>query len=194
MAAAAGTAALPLASCASAGSGEVAIVGGGIAGLVALRTLTKAGISARLYEARRRIGGRVFTRTDFPIEGAWVEMGGQLVNSDHADMFALVKDFGLELIDRQALGGVDLSVRERQVVAEAALAAALGPIAAQIAEDSAGSTPTGRPSRPSSMRFRSPLISTATATGSAIRRRGGCSNSRSAPNSAPSPTRRARSS
>jgi monoamine oxidase len=136
MAAAAGTAALPLASCARTGRGEVAIVGGGMAGLVALRTLTDAGIPARLYEARRRIGGRVFTRTDFAIEGSWVEMGGQLVNSDHADMIALVKEFGLELVDRKLLGGVDLPVLDRQVVAEATLAAALGPIAAQIAEDS----------------------------------------------------------
>jgi monoamine oxidase len=88
MAAAAGTGALPLASCARAGPGEVAIVGGGLAGLVALRTLTKAGIEARLYEGRRRLGGRVFTRTDFPIDHGWVEMGGQLVNSDHADILA----------------------------------------------------------------------------------------------------------
>jgi NADPH-dependent 2,4-dienoyl-CoA reductase/sulfur reductase-like enzyme len=76
MAAAAGTAALPLASCTRPGSGEVAIVGGGMAGLVALRTLTEAGVPARLYEARRRLGGRVFTRTDFPIDGAWIETSG----------------------------------------------------------------------------------------------------------------------
>jgi len=136
MAAAAGTAALPLASCTRAGPGEVAIVGGGLAGLVALRTLTSAGISARLYEGRRRIGGRVFTRTDFPIAGSWVEMGGQLVNSDHADMLALVKDFGLELIDGNALGGIDQAVRDRQLLAQAELARALAPIAGQIAEDS----------------------------------------------------------
>src|SRR5687768_17804826 len=71
MAAAAGTAALPLAGCARKAAGEVAIVGGGLAGLTALRPLTAAGVPARLYEGRRRIGGRVFTRTDFPIEGAW---------------------------------------------------------------------------------------------------------------------------
>ena len=136
MAAAAGTAALPLASCARAGSGDVAIVGGGLAGLVALRTLTEAGIPARLYEGRRRIGGRVFTRTDFPIADTWVEMGGQLVNSDHADMLGLIEAFGLELIDGETLGGADQAVRDRQLVAQASLARALAPIAAQIAEDS----------------------------------------------------------
>ena len=81
---------------------------------MALRTLATAGVPTRLYEARRRLGGRIFTRTDFPIAGSWVEMGGQLVNSDHADMFALIKDFGLELIDGKALGGVDQAVRDRQ--------------------------------------------------------------------------------
>lgn len=136
MAAAAGSAALPLASCARQGKGEVAIVGGGLAGLVALRTLTAAGVPARLYEGRRRLGGRVFTRTDFPIPGAWVEMGGQLVNSDHADMLALAEAYNLSLIDGHALGGIDQAVRDRQLIAQETLAAALAPIAAQIAEDS----------------------------------------------------------
>jgi monoamine oxidase len=39
----------------------VAIVGGGLAGLVALRSLSRAGISARLYEGRHRLGGRIYT-------------------------------------------------------------------------------------------------------------------------------------
>src|SRR6187551_2914239 len=134
MGAAAGLAALPLASCAGTNRREVAIVGGGIAGL---RTLATAGVPTRLYEARKRLGGRIFTRTDFPIAGSWVEMGGQLVNSDHADMIALAKAFGLPLIDGQALGGIDQAVRNRQLIAEATLAEALAPIAAQIAEDSA---------------------------------------------------------
>jgi monoamine oxidase len=137
MAAVAGSAALPLASCSRASSGEVAIVGGGLAGLTALRTLTAAGVPARLYEGRRRLGGRVFTRTDFPIPGAWVEMGGQLVNSDHTDMLELAEAYGLSLVDGNALGGIDQAVRDRQLIAQEALAVALAPIAAQIAEDSA---------------------------------------------------------
>jgi monoamine oxidase len=136
MAAAAGIAALPLAACGGSARREVAIVGGGIAGLAALRTLATAGVSTRLYEARRRLGGRIFTRTDFPIAGSWVEMGGQLVNSDHADILALARTLDLPLIDGHALGGADQAVRNRQPLAEAALAAALGPIAAQIAIDS----------------------------------------------------------
>lgn len=44
MAAAAGTAALPLVSCSRGSTGEVATVGGGLAGLTALRTLTAVGV------------------------------------------------------------------------------------------------------------------------------------------------------
>ena len=136
MAAAAGSAALPLSSCARPNRNEVAIVGGGIAGLMALRTLAAVGVPARLYEGRRRLGGRIFTRTDFPITTGWVEMGGQLVNSDHADMIALAKDFSLPLIDGHALGGLDQAVRDRQLIAQQVLAEALAPIAALIAQDS----------------------------------------------------------
>ena len=136
MGATAGLAAMPLASCGGGSRKEVAIIGGGIAGLVALRTLASAGVSTRLYEARRRLGGRIFTRTDFPVANSWVEMGGQLVNSDHADMLALARTFDLNLIDGETLGGADQAVRDRRLIAEAELAEALAPIAAQIAEDS----------------------------------------------------------
>jgi monoamine oxidase len=51
-------------------------------------------------------------------------------------MLALIEHFRLELVDRDKLGGTDQMVRNRQLVAEASLAHALGPIAAQIAEDS----------------------------------------------------------
>jgi monoamine oxidase len=52
-------------------------------------------------------------------------------------MIALAKACRLRLIDGKALGGIDRAVRDRQLIAEAALAAALAPIAKQIAEDSA---------------------------------------------------------
>jgi len=95
--------------------GPVAIIGGGIAGLSALWHLTQAGIEARVYEARPRLGGRMFTAR--PADGGVpMEIGGQLVNSDHADMHALARTFGIGLIDRKAdahrplvlAGGVEL--------------------------------------------------------------------------------------
>lgn len=40
---------------------DVAIVGGGLAGLVAARVLHQAGVDFRLFEARDRLGGRILT-------------------------------------------------------------------------------------------------------------------------------------
>lgn len=112
---------------------SVAIVGGGLAGLNALRLLTEAGVDARLYEARRRIGGRVFTSQTggFPME-----MGGQFVNSDHADMIGLAELFGLTLFDRRTLAGREQIIRDRRIIDAATIARALAPLATQIARDS----------------------------------------------------------
>ena len=91
-------AALPR-SARAAGPGPVAIIGGGIAGLTALWHLTRAGVDARLFEARTRTGGRMLT---VRAKGApAIELGGQLVNTEHADMHALCKAFGIALIDRK---------------------------------------------------------------------------------------------
>ena len=56
-------AALPAVGCkplpaAEAGT-RVAVIGGGLAGLIALRDLRAAGMEAHLYEGRSRLGGRV---------------------------------------------------------------------------------------------------------------------------------------
>jgi monoamine oxidase len=132
------SAALPRPLRAAPVKGPVAIIGGGIAGMTALWHLTRAGVDARVYEARPRLGGRMFTRRPVggPADGVPLEIGGQLVNSDHADMHALAKEFGVALIDRKAgehrtailAGGAELSA--------ASLAEALRPIAAQIGADS----------------------------------------------------------
>jgi monoamine oxidase len=114
--------------------GPVAIVGGGIAGLSALWTLTQAGIDARLYEARPRMGGRMWT-SRMPNAPA-VEMGGQLVNTDHADMKALTREFGIALIDRKGFPHRTMIVSGGKEVPEGRLAAALRGIAGQIDADS----------------------------------------------------------
>jgi monoamine oxidase len=116
--------------------GEVAIIGGGLAGLVALDHLTRAGIPARLYEARARTGGRMLTARDFPAKGRWVEIGGQLVNTDHTDMIALAEALSIDLLDVKSGEGRDQVLIGSEVVSGAALAQALGPMAAQIAADS----------------------------------------------------------
>ena len=116
------------------GNGPVAIIGGGIAGLTALWHLTQAGIDARLYEARGRLGGRVYTARE---KGRpTIEAGGQLVNTDHADMKDLAREFGLSLIDRKGAPHRTMILADGKEVPEGKLASALRGIAGQIDADS----------------------------------------------------------
>ncbi len=113
--------------------GPVAIIGGGMAGLSALWHLTQAGIDARLYEARLRLGGRMWTSK---VAGQpAIEMGGQFVNTDHADMHALCREFGLALIDRKGFAHRTMVVQNGKEIAEGKLAAGLRGIAGQIDAD-----------------------------------------------------------
>jgi monoamine oxidase len=79
-------------------SPTIAIIGAGIAGLNAAYQLKKAGYLATVYEARSRIGGRMLT-ADMG-DGLIVELGAELINTDHTDMLDLVKEFNIELFNR----------------------------------------------------------------------------------------------
>lgn len=111
---------------------RVVIIGGGLAGLTALRTLLDAGISAQLFEARGRLGGRIFTATGGPVAA---DDGGQFINSDHEDMLALSERYGLRLIDRSEMEGRTLVIDGSRVVPEAELVENLRAIADRIATD-----------------------------------------------------------
>jgi monoamine oxidase len=134
MAASGVAAGLPTPALALPASGRVAIVGGGIAGLSALHHLTKAGVDARLYEARNRLGGRMYTQRAG--DGQLFEAGGQLVNSDHADMHALAKEFAVPLVDRKSGPHRSVVLADGAVASQAELARLLAPLAARIARDS----------------------------------------------------------
>lgn len=129
-------AALPAVGCkplpaAEAGT-RVAVIGGGLAGLIALRDLRAAGMEAHLYEGRSRLGGRVSTYRGGPVPA---DDGGQFINGDHADMLALARQYGLELIDRAELSGVSMAIADGRVIGEDELASDLRTIAARIAAD-----------------------------------------------------------
>ena len=47
------------------GMGRVAVVGGGLAGLMAARRLVQHGVKVTVYEARKEVGGRVLSNPDF---------------------------------------------------------------------------------------------------------------------------------
>jgi monoamine oxidase len=77
---------------------SIAIIGAGIAGLNAAYQLKKAGHQATVYEARSRVGGRMHSAT--MKNELIVDLGAELINKDHADMLALVKEFQIKLFNR----------------------------------------------------------------------------------------------
>ncbi len=80
----------------------IAILGGGIAGLTAIHYLHKAGLSATIYEATNRTGGRMYTAQDKVAPGITTEIGGEFIDSNHEEIRALAEEFGLKLKDHGA--------------------------------------------------------------------------------------------
>ena len=71
-----GAAALPARGGEGSAAGRVAIVGGGIAGLVAALTLQEAGRPFSLFESSHRLGGRMHSRHGFWSQGQTSEWCG----------------------------------------------------------------------------------------------------------------------
>jgi monoamine oxidase len=71
---------------------DVAILGGGFAGLSAAQTLRRAGKQVVVLEARDRVGGR--TRTDHLDNGMWVDIGGQWVGPGQDHLYTLAARLG----------------------------------------------------------------------------------------------------
>lgn len=83
----------------------VAVIGGGVAGLVAARALRQHGIDTLVVEARSRLGGRAYTlRTpdgNFP-----VELGAEFVHGSSKAMTALLRESGTRTIDVESVSAV----------------------------------------------------------------------------------------
>ncbi|RAQ97850.1 flavin monoamine oxidase family protein [Thermogemmatispora tikiterensis] len=77
---------------------RIAIVGAGIAGLVAALTLQEAGLACALYEASDRIGGRIRSDARTWQSGAVSEGCGEFIDADHELMHQLIRRFGLATI------------------------------------------------------------------------------------------------
>jgi len=128
---------LPLASaCADdAGTPTIAIVGAGIAGLTAAHFLEQAGVRAEVYEASMRAGGRMYTQRGALVGGQLVELGGELVDSDHVVIPLLLENYGLSLDDLPAVtAGLtqDIFHFDGAAQSEATLVAQFRPVAAKM--------------------------------------------------------------
>lgn len=75
---------------------RVAIVGGGLAGLTCADRLQRAGITATVYEAASRLGGRCFSNRTL-VPGMACENGGELIDTGHKTVLGYANEFGLAL-------------------------------------------------------------------------------------------------
>lgn len=75
----------------------VIIIGAGLGGLVTAYRLTQKGIPCEIYEASHRVGGRMFTRNHFNDQGMFVELGGELVDTNHEDIIGLCQELNIPL-------------------------------------------------------------------------------------------------
>ncbi len=73
---------------------DVVVVGAGISGLIAARTVAAAGLTPLLLEADSRVGGRILTEEVLP--GLPVELGAQWIGDTHERMFALAAELGVQ--------------------------------------------------------------------------------------------------
>jgi monoamine oxidase len=73
---------------------DVCIVGAGLAGLSAAKTVVAAGKSCVVVEARGRVGGRTLNRSIG--NGEIVEVGGQWVGPTQDTVLALIRELGLQ--------------------------------------------------------------------------------------------------
>jgi monoamine oxidase len=118
---------------------RIAIVGAGVAGLNAAYKLQKAGLTAKVFDGANRTGGRMFTATDLLGAGLTTELGGEFIDSGHAEMLALMTEFGLESVDTVGPGTEKLKPETYFIngrhYTQAQAAAAFVPLAKRIAED-----------------------------------------------------------
>jgi monoamine oxidase len=96
---------------------SVVVAGAGLAGLAAARDLTAMGAAVTVFDARDRVGGRVWTIRDGFAERQHAEAGGDMIDHDHEETRTLAADVGLKLspILRSGFGYVrtDASGRPR---------------------------------------------------------------------------------
>ena len=103
-------------------SKDVVVVGAGMAGLAAARTLAEAGIRVTLVEAQDRVGGRIHT---LPGDELPIELGAEFIHGLPQELIDLVDEAGLTrfelegetrcFLERQGTGRLEPCGPQREV-------------------------------------------------------------------------------
>lgn len=119
--------------------GPIAIVGAGLAGLTCAYRLSKRGATVHLYEGAARAGGRVHTRRGFNADGMFVELGAELVDTNHRDLLKLARELGLKAQSLVAgETGQETFWFDGRAYTEKDVLAAFRPLGVRIAADASG--------------------------------------------------------
>jgi monoamine oxidase len=92
---------------------DVAIVGAGLAGLVAARELRRKGLAVAVLEARDRVGGRLLNE-DIG-DGKIVEVGGQWIGPGQRRLLALARELAVETFPTHSEGENVIEWRSRLI-------------------------------------------------------------------------------
>lgn len=137
------------------GGKRVVVVGAGFSGLACAHELQAAGYDVTVIEATNRVGGRVRTSTEF-VKDRVVEVGAELIGSNHPTWMAYKDAFGLEMLELSEseeweqpvqLGGKRLSRDEAKALLaemDEVFNKAIDPLAAPVNADEPWKTPEAK--------------------------------------------------
>lgn len=92
---------------------DCAIIGAGLAGLVAAQHLADRGLKVAVLEARDRVGGRVENK--YLSDGSYVELGGQWIGPGFDSLLEIIDGLGLDTIGLPATGNLVVRLRGKAV-------------------------------------------------------------------------------
>jgi L-amino acid dehydrogenase len=95
---------------------RVVVVGAGLSGLIAARTLIAGDkdLSLHIAEARGRVGGRMLRQEAVPDTGTWVDVGGQWAGQTHDKLKLLAEHYGVGIYEQYTKGATRLSYKSSE--------------------------------------------------------------------------------
>ncbi|HMQ06719.1 MAG TPA: NAD(P)/FAD-dependent oxidoreductase [Saprospiraceae bacterium] len=80
---------------------HVIILGAGLSGMTAAYSLIQRGYTCEIFEARNRLGGRVFSHMMDREDNLVIELGAEWIGESHQRILALCEEFGLKVLDNR---------------------------------------------------------------------------------------------